>query len=274
MTSEERDSLVEAFRRAPYDRVGAWTFYYESPGYFVYSNPSHGLVYFTPDAAEPGAVSIDLFDQAGDPQGSGRIPFTSMQAEDLFAIVRPFLKAGAGRKDWDPRVTTLGVSDPQSSEEELLQDLQSYLSRHDSFAGESYDFDIKARGVNIPEVVHQHTSQQRIDNIVQTEMEFRLREFIDELKHDFPWVYDTAQAGRSGGWLVIQPDAEVMDEQGIPHLESARRRLRDLEEISQRVKEGIRGLKEDLATLNFWSDRVSAPILPSRKDWDPRDPQK
>ncbi len=269
MTDQERDALVEAFQRPPYSQVGSWTFEYDD-GYFFYEHPSHGAVYFTPDTADPGAVRIDLIDGGGDSQGTGRIPFTSMRAEDLFAIVRPFLKGGAGRKEWDPRRPSLGAIDDL----ELAQELQSYMSRHDSFAGESYEFNIRVGAVNLPQTVRQNVAQNSIDDIVRMEMEFQLREFIAELKRTFPWIYGEAQAGRSGGWLVLQPDYGVMDEDGtIPNLAKAGSRLKDLQEISRLVQEGVRGLEEDLATLDFWSDRVSAPIQPSRKDWDPRDPQ-
>ncbi len=270
MTLEERDTLVEAFEQPAYAQVGPWTFSYHT-GFFVYIHPSHGVVYFTPDADELGMVSIDFIDINGEHQGRGRIPFTSMRAEDLFAIVRPFLKAGAGRKEWDPRRTALGATD----EEDLVQELQSYMSGHDSFAGESYEFNIRLRAVNLPEDVQQNVAQRNIDEIVQVEMDFRLGEFISELKRTFPWIYGAAQAGRSGGWLVLQPDYSIMDEDAtIPDLEKARSRLTDLDKISRLVKEGISEFEADLATTDFWEAVLPQYTPKSKKHWDPREPQK
>ncbi len=274
MTFEERDALVEAFQQPPYKQFRSWTFHYDS-GDFLYDHPHQGVVYFTPDAEEPGAVSIDIIDAGGNSQGSGRIPFTSMRAEDLFGIVRPFLRPQGGRKNWDPRVTALGAPDPQSSEEDLVQELQSYMSGHDSFDGESYEFNIRLGIVNIPEDVQQNVAQRIIDEVVQVEMDFRLRDFVIGLKADFPWIYEWAQAGRSSGWLVLQPDYGVMDEDAtIPDLAKARSRLEDLEKISRLVKEGVRELESDLATTDLWAEVLPQFTPTSKKHWDPREPQK
>ena len=189
MTPEERDALVEAFQQPTYAQVGPWAFEYIYPGYFAYTHPSQGLIYFTPDENELGMVSIELVDIDGEHQGSGLIPFTSMRAEDLFAIVQPFLRPRGGRKSWDPREAALGASAPQSSEKELAQELQSYMSRHDSFAGESYEFNIRIGAVDLPQEISRNVSQNNIDDIVQLEMGFQLRGFAAELKREFPWIY-------------------------------------------------------------------------------------
>ncbi len=162
-----------------------------------------------------------------------------------------------------------------SASDELAQELQSYMSRHDSFTGESYEFNIRLGTINIPEDVQQNATQQSIDDIVQVEIGFRLKDFVVGLKTDFPWIYDWDQAGRSGGWLVLQPDYGVMDEDGtIPNLGKARSRLKDLRKISRLVQEGVQGLEEDLATIEFWVNVLPQYTPKSKKHWDPREPKK
>ena len=102
MTRRERDALVDAFYEQPYSKVKRWVFQYIPPVGFVYRHPSGKNVFFTPDYEEPGTLVIQVSDP-GEALKGFQAEFTSMRADDLFALVRPFLKVGAGRKGWDPR---------------------------------------------------------------------------------------------------------------------------------------------------------------------------
>ena len=151
---------------------------------------------------------------------------------------------------------------------ELEHELRSYLSRHDEFFGEAYDFNIKVGAIAIPNEVYQHRTQEQVSDIVQGEMEVRLRNFAETLREDFPWIEDWGQVGRSGGWLVLKPQLGVMDESGdIPHLGDARKRLKDLRKIYRLVQEGVRKLEGDMRSIGFF---IPGP-LHSRKAWDPRE---
>ena len=283
MTEQERDALVEAFQRPPYSQVGSWTFHYDD-GDFLYDHPHQGVIYFTPDAEELGAVSIDLIDAGGNHQGSGRIPFTSMQAVDLFAIVRQFLTPPrAGRKEWDPRQPSLGAID----EPELAQEIYDFLDYHNVLTGEAYKFNIKLPSIEIPAEVREQISETAINEVSQAVMQESLEGYVDTFKQKFPWIRNWAQAGRMGGWLVLashnpvlvighRPDGVAVPEVEPEDVKNARKRLRDLEKIEALIKEGKQWLMEDLASDDFWKDHVPTyqPRRGSRKYWDPREPQK
>lgn len=100
-------ALMEEFSRLPYARYNGWSFSFEYPGFFVYVHDNGKRVYFTPNWDRTGVVSIQIHDaRSEDPTGYAEAPFTSMRAEELFDIVRPYLTPrphGGGRKAWDPR---------------------------------------------------------------------------------------------------------------------------------------------------------------------------
>lgn len=160
--------------------------------------------------------------------------------------------------------------------EEVAKELQSYMSRHDDFTGESYEFNIKVRRINIPEGVRSVVGERAISDLIQTEMEFRLKEFIDDLKSEFPWIHNWAQTGRSGGWLVLEPDEGVMDEDGdIPSLPFGRRRAKDLQKVYDRVEYSLRQLEADFEAHDIWEDRFPEyKRARGRKHWDPREPKR
>lgn len=104
MTKDEERRLLDAFDSPAYIEVGPWMFEWDYPGNFAYIHTSgKRKVYFTPDWELEGYVSIQVLDAEGEPLHSDEVPFTSMRPEDLFAIVKPYLMRGYGRKDWDPR---------------------------------------------------------------------------------------------------------------------------------------------------------------------------
>lgn len=102
MTRRERDALVDAFYEPPYSQFKRWVFRYVSPIGFMYLHPSGKEVVFTPDYEEPGTLVIQVSEPGERPVGY-QSEFDSMRTDDLFALVRPFLRVGAGRKSWDPR---------------------------------------------------------------------------------------------------------------------------------------------------------------------------
>ena len=111
MTAAQEASLVEAFHSPFYGQVGPWWFEYEYPGVFVYRHPSGKSVHFTPDYEEPGTLVIQVANALGDEPTGYQVEFTSMRADDLFELVKPFLKTGSGRKEWDPRKELSGRKD-------------------------------------------------------------------------------------------------------------------------------------------------------------------
>lgn len=164
------------------------------------------------------------------------------------------------------------------SRKEIEKILVRYLDRHATFPhDESYQFDIKVPGIDIPDQVRERLDDETIDLFVDREMENRLVDFAEGLKERFPWIADWGQAGRMGGWLVLATDDGVLNEHGeIPARDTggARRRLGDLQEIQRLVYDGINRLRDDLESLTFWSEGFPDQIRPpSRKHWDPRETQ-
>ncbi len=105
MTKREQVALVDAFYEPPYKQVGPWTFGFAYPHFMYYSHPSGKMVYFIPDYEEPDVLVIQTSEGPGEELGGYEIEFSSMRADELFDLVKPFLKVGAGRKKWDPRET-------------------------------------------------------------------------------------------------------------------------------------------------------------------------
>jgi hypothetical protein len=299
VTDEEEAALVAAFQRPPYSRVGAWNFDYEHPGFFVYWHDNgRNRVYFTPDWEDPGIVGIQIEREPGGEREVHEPPFLSpnRRPEDLFAIVRSYLtlsRRGHGRKAWDPRredqmgdvepkLSGRKDWDPAAGSRELAEEIYDFHDYHDVFAGEAYRFNIKLRNIEIPAQVREQISEEAIDRIVLPTMEDALTDFADTLKEKFPWIRAWAQAGRMGGWLVLEPHNPVLtighrrDGVAVPDIEpadvkEARKRLRDLEKIKTLIKEEISELVAELQSDDFWADRVETyqPRPKGRKHWDP-----
>jgi hypothetical protein len=154
-----------------------------------------------------------------------------------------------------------------SQKEHLERGLFGHLSRHQR-SGEAYEFDIKIQKINIPDEVRERVSDSRIGAIFEVEASGRLNAFMDELKNDFPWIHEWRQDGRSGGWLVIEPDAAALDEYGnVEDVRFARKRLSDLDEIAARVEEAKKALKKDMGSSEWWGGRVKKV---KKQDWSPR----
>ena len=165
------------------------------------------------------------------------------------------------------------ASPSKLTRKDLAQELQGYISRHDAFSGESYEFNIKLGRIDLPKGLPQVVGEGAIDALIQTEMELRLREFAEDLKAEFPWIHDWAQAGRSGGWLVLQPDEGVGED--IPNLLFGRRRLKDLHKIYDRVEYGLRQLEAEFEAHDIWEATFPEyKRARSRKHWDPREPKR
>ncbi len=133
---------------------------------------------------------------------------------------------------------------------------------------EAYEFNIKVGRIRIPEEVRQRVGEEQLGDIVQNEMHDTLTGFMDWLEGDFAWIGEWSQEGRSGGWLVLEPKDPVLTEYGeIEDLDEARQRLKDLNEIDDRVRKGVREIKTNLSSRKYWFQLV--PL--SRKHWDPRE---
>lgn len=53
-------------------------------------------------------------------------------------------------------------------------------------------------------------TESEVNDIFMHESAVQLEDFIDELRSDYSWISEWGQEGRSGGWLVIQPDDPVL----------------------------------------------------------------
>lgn len=174
-----------------------------------------------------------------------------------------------------------GSSD--TKKELLEKQFRGYLSKHNEARGagaEVYEFNIKMRRFNIPNIVYQLEDQDAIEDTVATEQEERLSAFGDELADAYPWISKWGVAGRSGGWLVVGSDEPVLDDHGkIPdgedessesrriklaraNIATAEKRLDDLIEIENLLKEAKRKLVKDFSSMDWWG------LGPH--DWTPR----
>ncbi len=150
---------------------------------------------------------------------------------------------------------------------EVKKGIASYRSHHHP-RKEAYEFNIKVGRIHIPEEVRQRVEEEQLENIVQNEMNDALTGFMDWLEGDFAWIGEWGQEGRSGGWLVLEPKDPVLTEYGeIEDIKEAHQRLKDLNEIDDRVRKGVRELETNLSSRKHWFQLV--PL--SRKHWDPRE---
>lgn len=157
--------------------------------------------------------------------------------------------------------------------DKIAAGILKYFSKHQPHdRGEAYEFSIKMRPVGIPKEVRERLPEKVIDNIYEAEAQFRIDVFMEELIEKFPWIVTWRTAGRSGGWLVIEPEFAVLDEHGNVDLDSApgsrgpkdwfpggssahaEKRLDDLAEIGRLVGAAKRDLKMDLESVAWWDE--------------------
>jgi hypothetical protein len=153
----------------------------------------------------------------------------------------------------------------KASSTAVKERLHRYLSRHQS-SGEAYEFGIKIRKVNIPDKVREKLSEAQIQDAFDSEASQRLDAFMEQLKDDFPWILRWRQDGRSGGWLVIEPDAAALDDYGnVEDVRFAKKRLNDLNEITRRVEASKRDFVDDMQSGEWWG------VHPKKQFWSPRE---
>lgn len=147
----------------------------------------------------------------------------------------------------------------QMSMEEVEKEIRKYISSHYRTRGpeEAYDFNIKVRLIDVPEIARHKFSEAEIDQHVQTAMADRLRGFANDLISEYPWITDWQQEGRMGGWLILVTNDAVLDtydESPKPKsaLIKARKRLRDLVAIEESIKENIKSMKQEFSSLVWW----------------------
>lgn len=95
-----------------------------------------------------------------------------------------------------------------SKKDRLAEELDKYLSSR--YREEAYEFNIKIMKVHVPEKVRKSLTESEVNDIFMHESAVQLEDFIDELRSDYSWISEWSQEGRSGGWLVIQPDDPVL----------------------------------------------------------------
>lgn len=166
------------------------------------------------------------------------------------------------------------------SKEEVEEELRKYLSVHERAGpgGEMYDFNIKIRRIDVPDVVREFKgwTEEEVSGQVGAYMQHVLQDFAEVIEERYGWIEGWQQAGRMGGWLVLSTDEPVLDESGrIPfdvegeskravsrELAPARKRLRDLREIEGLVDRAKRDIVKELEDPRWWG------ITP--KDWRPK----
>jgi hypothetical protein len=152
-----------------------------------------------------------------------------------------------------------------SLKERLEREISKYLSKHQR-SGEAYEFNIKIRKVNIPDEVREKFSEVQIQDIYDFAASQRLKDFMDNLKPEFPWIRDWRQDGRSGGWLVIEPDAAALNDYGnIEDVRFAKKRFSDLDEIAARVMAAKSIFVNDMQSGEWWDVHPK-----KKKPWRPR----
>lgn len=150
-------------------------------------------------------------------------------------------------------------------DQEILRRSTDHLSKHQP-SGEAYEFNIKIRKVNIPDEVRGKFSEAHITDIYEFAASQRLKDFVENLKTDFPWIHDWRQDGRSGGWLVIVPNDAVLLSEFGKHVRPKMKRLKDLDEIAARVEEAKRDFKLDMESPEWWGISRSKKV-----PWNPRE---
>jgi len=125
-----------------------------------------------------------------------------------------------------------------------------------------YEFKIKIYRIEVPDEARSALDEDEIDHSVQAEMADELGSFGMALKETYGWIKDWWQAGRSGGWLVLEPhpgpveeflDRGTVDEDEIARLlKEMSSRVSDLEQIDRKVSQGRAALVSRLSSLDWW----------------------
>lgn len=164
-----------------------------------------------------------------------------------------------------------------SQREELRDEIATdYLGQHPGYfihEGEVYEFDIKIRRINIPDAVRENLSVSAIGSVADDEAIVQLGILCEEVKGLFPWVEGCSQAGRSGGWFLINThDAVWADSHDNPaDLKRVKRRLRELRAIEDLVDRAKREYVKALESIEWWVERNPGQfwIRPGKKEWRP-----
>lgn len=148
----------------------------------------------------------------------------------------------------------------EEKRKELEKEFDEYLSSR-LRGQEAYEFDIKIQKIDLPRGVRRNFTESIIDDTVQSFMAHSLKDFAEALKKRFNWIHNWHQEGRSGGWLVLEPDYGILEkETGIQTL---RNRLKDLRTIDKLVQQGLREVVKTMESRDYWE-------IP-KQDWSPRD---
>ena len=137
---------------------------------------------------------------------------------------------------------------------------------------ESYEFNIRWPLLNIPDEVRAWPSGESvIESVMDSYTETGLPSFMDEWQHRRPEIGKWAQAGRSGGWLVVE-DAkysydtlkQAMREADSPSADRAARSdlvaairqadmaCRAFAALGKAVRNTIRSEAKRMSTVKFW----------------------
>lgn len=144
--------------------------------------------------------------------------------------------------------------------ESLEKQIEEYVSGR-LRGQEAYEFNIKIHKIDLPRGVRRKFNEDVIDDTVAAFMRGYLQDFADRLKGEFKWIHNWHQEGRSGGWLVLEPDYGLIGKDaGVTTL---RQRLKDLETIDEMVKKGVREVTQILESEDYWDLK--------KQDWSPRD---
>lgn len=157
------------------------------------------------------------------------------------------------------------------SQKTLERILSKYLSRH-SAGQEAYEFNIKIQKINIPKEIRESVSEDDTESVYDIESKSRLVDFAEGLLNEFPWIHKWYQEGRSGGWLVLYPREEIFDDYGnVTDIDMAKRRHKDLIEISRRVLHAKGELIGDMESKGWWAERYPQAFRIPRgvKEWRP-----
>lgn len=156
----KKDPLLTEFE-TKYPAYNGFKFDYQYPGYYAYSNSDHSkTVYFTPDFNNEGIVDVQVSGATGDVLDTQDVPYqTPLTADQLFAIVKPFLdKQGTKKQALEtqlpkailPQRGDVNTVDPVNgpSDEDVQQKAYEMFKQHwDALGSNEQDMVYKALGV-------------------------------------------------------------------------------------------------------------------------------
>lgn len=144
----------------------------------------------------------------------------------------------------------------------LVQEYQKEFASRHTHGEEIYEFNIKIQKLDIPEIVRQTSTKENLEFNVDDLMEERLREFAESLESKYYWIRRWGREGRSGGWLVLEPDEPMFSAAEDVSIRMLEKRIKDLRAIGESLKKAKAKLRRDVASKEFWG------IGPT--DWSPR----